>query len=167
MLKITLNEQAEKLPKYALKASFLDEDIFCHCSYFLVYNRPQTDNHWRQELFGFVKTLKVPILKSGSKLEATEESLVVDNHGEHFCEDRLNATAVLARVYDSEEIPHPFDFNMDIQRNRDVYFDALDKFYYDFLIPWISEPNKNPSREELYMSVDSYLIARREDMLCH
>ena len=130
MLKITLNEQAEKLPKYALKASFLDEDIFCHCSYFLVYNRPQTDNHWRQELFGFVKTLKVPILKSG-------------------------------------EIPHPFDFNMDIQRNRDVYFDALDKFYYDFLIPWISEPNKIPSREELYMSVDSYLIARREDMLCH
>lgn len=166
MLKITLNEQAERLPKYALKAGFLDEDIFCHCSYFLLYDSPRTDNHWKQELFGFVKTLKVPTLKSGSKLEATEESLVADNHGEHFSEDRRNATDVLARVYDSEEIPHPFDYNMGIQGNQDVYFEALDAFYYDFLIPWISEPDKNPSRDELYKAVDKYLIAKRNEMLC-
>jgi len=165
MLKITLNEQAEKLPKYSLKVGFLDEDIFCHCSYFLLYDMPQTENHWKKELFGFVKPLKVPSLKSGDKFGATEESLVVDNHGEHFSEDRLNASAVLNRVYDSEEIPHPFDYDMDIQRNRDVYFDAMDSFYYDFLIPWISVPDKNPSREELYDAVDKYLISKREGMV--
>lgn len=162
---ITINEQAAELNDYKFRAGHLEEDILCHCSYFLVYDMPETDNHWKLDVYGLVKKIKIPTLKSGDKLKATQVALVEENHGEHFCENKENPKELFSIIYDSEDIPHDFDFDMSIEHNQDVYFDAIDKFYYEFLIPWISVPMKNPPREQLYQAIDKYLIERRADMV--
>lgn len=163
--KITINEQAAGRDDYIPFACNLEEEIFCHCSYFLVYDMPQTDNHWKKELYGFVKKIKIPKVKSGNKAEYTEIALVEMCHGKHFCEDKEEVDKVFRKVYNSEDNPHPFDFDMTTPHNQDVYFDALDKFYYKFLIPWIGVPDIEPPREPLYDAIDKYLIARRMEMV--
>lgn len=164
-MKIIINEQAERISIFALKAGFSAESLFCHCSYLLVYNSVELDHHWKNEIFGIVKPLKKPRVKSGDKYEVLQEALVEDEHGAHFCEDRENITAVLRGVYDSEDVPHDFDFNMSLKENQEVYIEALDKFYYEFLIPWLAKPDPDPKRGELDNAIDKYLIARRSEMI--
>jgi len=163
--KITINEQAAGRYEYIPFACNLEEEIFCHCSYFLVYDMPQTDNHWKKELYGFVKKIKIPKVKSGDKAEYTEIALVEMCHGKHFCEDKENIPAVLHNVYDSEEKPHDFDYDMTLKKNQDIYIDALDKFYYGFLLNWLAKPDPDPDRRELDDALDKYLIGRRREMV--
>lgn len=118
----------------------------------------------KSELYGFIKKIKEIKVKSGNKAEYTETALVEMAHGKHFCEDKEEVAQVLEGVYNSEDSPHPFDFDMTLDRNQAIYFDALDKFYYEFLIPWIAVPAKEPSREPLYHAIDRYLIAPRNEM---
>lgn len=164
-MKIIINKQAERISIFALKAGFSAESLFCHCSYPLVYNSVELDHHWKNEIFGIVKPLKKPRVKSGDKYEVLQEALVEDEHGAHFCEDRENITAVLHGVYDSEDVPHDFDFNMSLKENQEVYIEALDKFYYEFLIPWLAKPDPDPKRGELDNAIDKYLIARRSELV--
>ena len=164
-MKIKILEQATGRDEYIPFAYNIEDEIFCHCSYFLVYDMPQTDNHWKLELYGFLKKIKKPSVKSGSKLEYTTIALVEMAHGEHFCEDMEVPEKILSSVYNSENIPHPFDFDMDNPHNLEIYFDALNKFYYDFLIPWVVQPDKDPPRQPLYDAIDKYLIARRKEMI--
>lgn len=164
-LKIQIHEQAAKKYEYIPIAYNLEDEIFCHCSYFLVFNMPQTDNHWKQDVYSFVKKIKAMKVKSGSKAEYTETALVELSHGKHFCEDREETDKVFEKVYNREDSPHPFDFDMTLSHNQAVYFDALDKFYYAFLIPWIAIPDKEPPREPLYKAIDKYLITRRKEMV--
>lgn len=163
-MRIVVNEQAERISIFTLKAGFSAESLFCHCSYLLVYNSSELDHHWKNEIFGIVKPLKRPRMKSGDKYEALQEALVEDEHGVHFCEDKENIPAVLHRVYDSEEIPHAFYYNMDLKRNQAIYINALDKFYYEFLLKWLAVPDPDPQRKELDEALDKYLISRRKEM---
>ena len=162
---IAVNEQSAPLNQFYQRAWDLNEEIMCHCSYFLVYDMPETDNHWKLDVYGLTKKLKVPTLKSGNKLEIVTQALVENDYGEHFCENKEYYNETFEIIYNSEGIPHPFDFDMSIEHNRNVYFDAMDKFYYEFLLSWLADSEKNPSREPLYRAIDKYLIARRSDMV--
>lgn len=163
--KIQINEQAAGRNDYIPMAYNLEDAIYCHCAYFLVFNMPQTENHWKSELYGFLKKIKRVTVRSGDKSEYTTIALVEMAHGGHFCEDKESPEDTFRMVYNSEDNPHPFYFNMDLPHNREVYFDAIDRFYYEFLIPWVSVPEKEPPKEPLYAAIDRYLIARREDMV--
>lgn len=164
-MKIIINEQAERVSVFTAKAGFLADSLFYHCSYLLVYKSPELTHHWKNEIFGIVKPLKRAKLKSGDKYEAIQEALVEDLHGVHFCEDREHLDAVLHSVYDNEDTPHEFDFDMGSKESQEIYIDALDKFYYEFLIPWVAKPDPDPSREELNAAIDKYLIARRRELI--
>ena len=163
-MKIIINEQAERISIFTLKAGFSAESLFCHCSYLLVYDSAELDHHWKNEIFGIVKPLKKPRMKSGDKYDALQEALVEGEHGVHFCEDKENIAAVLHNVYDSEEKPHDFDYDMTLKKNQDIYIDALDKFYYEFLLKWLAVPDPDPDRKELDEALDKYLISRRREM---
>lgn len=163
-MRITINEQAAGRYEYIPFAHSLEDEIYCHCAYFLVYNMPQTDNHWKKELYGFTKRIKALKVKSGSKMRYTEIALVEMGHGKHFCEDKEEAAEIFSSIYHSEDKPHPFDYDMTLSRNQEIFFDAVDKFYYKFLIPWIAIPEEDPPREPLYDAIDKYLIARRGEL---
>lgn len=163
--KIKLLEQAAGRDEYIPTAYNLEEIIYCHCAYFLVFASSGIDNHWKGELYGFVKRIKKITVSSGDKAEYTEIALVTMAHGKHFCEDKEDPTEIFETVYNSEDKPHAFDFNMKLPQNQEVYFEAIDRFYYEFLIPWISIPVKEPPREPLYTAIDKYLIAARKKMI--
>lgn len=165
MFKIKLNEQSAKLSDYKFIAYNLEDDILNHCSYFLLYDMAGTENHWKKELYGFCFRLKKIDLKSGDKASATYLSLVEMAHGKDFCEDIADPQPLFESIYESEEIPHPFSYDMGSEHNRDVYFGAMLKFYTEFLIPWISSSDKTDCRQSLYDAVDAYLCARRADMV--
>lgn len=164
-MRITINEQAAGRDEYIPTAYNLEDEIYCHCAYFLVYNMPQTANHWKKELYGFIKRIKKIKVSSGSKAEYTETALVTMAHGEHFCEDIEEATKVFSSIYHSEDKPHPFDYDMVLRHNQEIFFNALDQFYYKFLVPWIAIPDEDPPREPLYDAIDKYLIARRRELI--
>lgn len=164
-MKIKVSEQAERVNIFTARAGFFADSLFYHCSYLLVYSSPELAHHWKNEIFSIVKPLKRTKLKSGSKYEALQEAFVEDSHGVHFCEDRDHLDAVLSSVYHNEEVPHEFDFDMGSKESQEVYIDALDKFYYEFLIPWVAKPDPDPNRGELNAAIDKYLIARRSELV--
>lgn len=163
--KIKLCEQAAGRDEYIPVAYNYEEIIYCHCAYFLVYDMPETENHWKQELWGFVRRLKKIKVSSGDKGEYTEIALVTMAHGRHFCEDKAEPAAILETVYNSEDKPHAFDFDMKLEHNLAVYFDSIDRFYYEFLIQWIADSIKEPPKEPLYAAIDRYLITARKKMI--
>jgi len=52
-----------------------------------------------------------------------------------------------------------------LKKNQDIYIDALDKFYYGFLLNWLAKPDPDPDRRELDDALDKYLIGRRREMV--
>ena len=165
MLRIKLNEQAAKLSDYKFIAYNLENDILCHCSYFLLYNSPETENHWKQELYGFCSRLKRIELKSGDKEKATYMALVEMAHGTDFCEDRREPLALFETIYDSEDVPHDFDYDMADETNRRVYFDAIARFYEEYLVPWIATKSSTMDRQSFYGAIDNYLVSERAKMV--
>lgn len=162
-----LNEQAIKISSYTDKAIDLSEQILYHCSYFLLYNAPQTFPHWKKDVYAFVKPLKAMAVKSGDKQEATYVGLMEGPCGKDFCEyqDPETARRLFKDIYGSEDIPHSFDYDMDNPKNQDVYFGAISAFYNEFLIPWIAKTDKFPDPEPLNSAIDKYLVAQQKDFV--
>lgn len=158
-LRIKINEQSAKLKEYRLLAFGIEDDIVNHASYILLYNDSDNENHWKQELYGFCSRLKGISLKSGDKEKVTSTILVEISHGVGFCEEIETPSDFFRDVYDSEEIPHPFDYSMDNEKNVAVFFEALNKFYGEFLVPWIA--SEKGSKQDLYDAVDKYLVSAR------
>lgn len=159
-----LNEQAAPRRKYMSDAEDIADVLLWHCSYLILYADGHDDYHWKNEIYGFVSRFKIKELKDGAKLPILKTAWVREMWGEHFEEGRMYASEVLSNVYDSEDEPHEFSFNMSSRSNIDVYFDALDRFYYEFLCPWTAKTSKNPSKQELFDAIDQYLIGARKMM---
>ena len=86
-------------------------------------------------------------------------------HGTHFHEDIDDSATAFNIISEYEGEIRPFDYDMTRGHNRQIFFDAMNKFYYEFLIPWIAEPEWFLRKKPLYDAIDKYLIARRKEMI--
>ena len=156
-MKNQINEQAAKLKDYKIYAFNIEDDILNHISYILLYDDTENLNHWKTELYGFCSRLKNITLKSGDKEKVTYTALVEVSHGMNFCEELENPFVFFGDVYDSKETPRHFDYNMTNEKNIDLFFDALNKFYSEFLVPWIA--SDNGGKHDLYNAIERYLVS--------
>ena len=104
-------------------------------------------------------------MKSGNKEKPTYMALVEMAHGTDFCEDRREPLALFETIYDSEDVPHDFDYDMTEEINRRVYFDALSRFYEEYLVPWIATKSSTMDRQPFYAAIDNYLVSARAQMV--
>lgn len=160
-----IDEQAAPRREYYAAAYWSSDSVLDHVSYLLLYADGQNDAHWKQELFSMAAGLKQIEMKGGNKAKVTRGALIDAAHGEDFAEDIADPQPLFEEVYESEDQPRDFDFDMTIKKNQDAYFDALRKFYGEFLIPWIAKTEKEPLREPFYKACDKYLIARRSELI--
>ena len=159
-----LNEQALYRNAYEVKASGIADKLFDHCSYLILYSDGRDDEHWKNEIYGFLKPLKVQKIKGGSKRPLLLETLVEGPYGSHFEDVIERPSCFLSGVYYSEEKEHPFSFDMKKKQNILVYIEALDRFYYEFLIEWTGNTEENPDKRVLFNAIDRYLISARGKM---
>ena len=158
-----LNEMANDKSEYMVIVHGAEEQIFYHSAYIILYDDPENSPHWAKEMFGFVGRLKKTTMYGGNKRKVTKNMLLVGPHGDNFSENREAWEDTFENIRDNEDQPRDFSYDITNEKNREVFFDAMNGFY-TWLISWISETNKNPSKEEFLRAVSEHLLNAKRNL---
>lgn len=150
---------------YTANAYLAEHDIFCYASLFLLYDKPEQEKIWKKRLYELCKDLKIMYLGKKDKKKATYIALVVMSHGTYFQYDKTTIGDVFIGIRAHMDMPNEFSHEMSRKYNQHVFFSSLNKFYNEFLIPWICDTNGKYETQEFYDAVNLYLINNRITMV--